>query len=144
MLFRSAILISPWSDFSTSNPGYALNARKDELTPGFLVKCSTSFLGTPYPHAVDANTNYTQPALAEAEWWDGIPVDDILITGGEDEILIDGVKAVAARLAKGRNGVQLLAAKDEAHEGPLLATLLAEPELGASADMIKSWVKSRL
>ncbi|KFZ02702.1 hypothetical protein V500_00013 [Pseudogymnoascus sp. VKM F-4518 (FW-2643)] len=142
--FLGAILISPWSDFSTSNPGYALNARKDELTPAFLVKCSTSFLGTPYPHAVDANTNYTQPALAEAEWWDGIPVDDILITGGEDEILIDGVKAVAARLSKGRNGVQLLAAKDEAHEGPLLATLLAEPELGASADMIKSWVKSRL
>lgn len=142
--FLGAILISPWADFNTSNPGYALNERKDELTPGFLVKCSTSFLGTPYPHPADANTNYTQPALAEAEWWDGIPVDDILITGGEDEILIDGVKAVAARLSKGRTGVQLLSAKDEAHEMPLLATLLAEPELGASADVIKSWVKSRL
>lgn len=109
------------------------------------MNCSTSFLGTAHPHPRDADTNYTQPALAPAHWWAGIPVESVLVTGGEDEVLLDGVRAVAKNLADGLGGgVELVVVKDEAHEGPFLAALMGESDFGESARRIQGWAKSKL
>jgi hypothetical protein len=35
--------------------------------------------------------HYHQPVVAPSGWWKDIPVKDVLITGGEEEILIDEI-----------------------------------------------------
>lgn len=35
--------------------------------------------------------HYNQPVVAPSSWWEDIPARDVLITGGEEEVLIDEV-----------------------------------------------------
>jgi hypothetical protein len=35
--------------------------------------------------------HYNQPVVVPNSWWKDIPVKDVLITGGEEEILIDEI-----------------------------------------------------
>ena len=147
-------MISPWAHFDYSTPAFKTNATKDDISIAFLENCSTAFLGTAYPHPQDKDTPYTQPAFAPADWWKDIPVDQILVTAGEDEVLVDGIRDLHKNLSDALTGgardgvsgnriVELLVAKDEAHESPMLDTALGL-ETGPSATRITSWVKSKL
>jgi acetyl esterase/lipase len=145
--FLGVVLLSPWADFETDHQSFETNVRKDDLTKAFLTNCSESFLGTKHPHERDADTAYTQPDLAPVEWWKGVPADrdSILITGGEDELLIDGVKSLAKNMSEGLGAeVELSVVKDEAHEGPLLEKMMGETEGGVNALKIEGWVRSKL
>jgi len=143
--FLGVVLLSPWADFETDHQSFETNVRKDDLSKRFLTNCSESFLGTRHPHERDADTAYTQPDLAPAEWWSGIPAHSILITGGEDELLIDGVKRLAKNMSEGLgSGVKLSVVKDEAHEAPLLEKMMGETEGGVNALNIEGWVRSKL
>ncbi len=148
--FLGLVLVSPWADFNYSHHSFKINERKDDISTAFLVNCSQSFLGTKYPHPVDADTNYTQPARADAGWWKDIPVDRVLVTGGEDEILVDGIRTLGQNLKAALEGhggekrlVEVLISREEAHEAPFLDTALGT-ESGESARRIESWVKSKL
>lgn len=94
-----AALISPWGDFSTSAPSYTRNEENDSVNGVILRKWSTYFLG-----GAPAD-NYNQPFLAPGSWWnqlDGV-VQELLITAGTDEVLLDGIavfaKAIEVRAA---------------------------------------------
>jgi acetyl esterase/lipase len=144
---RGAVLISPWASFDYSHPSFAKNAHKDDITKAFVTQCSQSFLGTAYPHPRDPqNEFYTQPGHAPASWWEGIPVEGVLVTGGADEILIDGVRMLGQRLveALGKDRVEVLVAKEEAHEHPLLATMMGESGEPESTGRIRGWVRAKL
>lgn len=153
--FLGLILISPWAHFDYSTPAFKSNATKDDISVAFLENCSDAFLGTSYPYAQNSDTPYTQPAFAPSEWWKDIPVDQILVTAGEDEVLVDGIRDLHRNLSEGLLGgvggdgvsgnrrVELLVAKDEAHESPMLDTALGLGT-GESASRITSWVKSKL
>ena len=39
--------------------------------------------------------HYNQPVVVPNSWWKDIPVKDVLITGGEEEVLIDEVREFA-------------------------------------------------
>lgn len=41
--------------------------------------------------------NYNQPILAPSSWWEDAPVKDVLITGGDEEILVDEIREFAAK-----------------------------------------------
>lgn len=41
--------------------------------------------------------NYNQPILAPSVWWKDVAVKDVLITGGDEEILIDEIREFAAK-----------------------------------------------
>lgn len=151
--FLGVILISPWAHFDYSTPAFTTNAIKDDISIPFLENCSKAFLGTAYPHPQDKDTPYTQPAFAPSEWWKDIPVDQILITGGEDEVLVDGIRDLRRHLVEGLGAssdgisgskhIELVIAKGEAHESPMLDTALGI-QTGESAKRIEGWVRSKL
>ena len=151
--FLGLILISPWAHFDHSTPAFTTNAIKDDISIPFLENCSKAFLGTAYPHPQDKDTPYTQPAFAPSEWWKDIPVDQILITGGEDEVLVDGIRGLHRHLVEGLGAssdgisgskhIELVIAKGEAHESPMLDTALGL-QTGESAKRIEGWVRSKL
>jgi hypothetical protein len=41
--------------------------------------------------------HYNQPILAPSSWWKDVVVKDVLITGGDEEVLIDEIREFAAK-----------------------------------------------
>jgi acetyl esterase/lipase len=139
----AAVLISPWVSFDLSHPSYA-NYPKD-LIDAEMLKCwSEAFMGTEYPFG---NTDaYNQPAIASASLWEGVPVEAVLVTGGDDEVLRDGILELARRIKEGlgEGRVQVLVAKNEAHEAALLDLLLQYQESTESGRAIEGFVRAKL
>lgn len=86
-----AALISPWGQFDTSAPSYPRNRYKDSIDAPVLQKWSAYFMGAADPD------NYNQPFLAAAGWWAGLNevVQDVRVTAGTDEVLVDDISAFA-------------------------------------------------
>lgn len=89
-----AALISPWGDFSTTALSYQRNAFKDSIDASVLRKWSAYFMdGADTDH-------YNQPFHAPGSWWIDLngAVQDVLITAGTDEVLVDDIEAFAEKL----------------------------------------------
>lgn len=86
-----AALISPWGVFSTSAPSFTRNEEHDSVNGAILRKWSTYFTG-----GAPAD-NYNQPFLAPGSWWSHLNglVQELLITAGTDEVLLDGIAEFA-------------------------------------------------
>lgn len=71
------------------------NEHNDIIHRQNMSKWSALFLG-------DAPRDpYNEPLTAASEWWDGVPVDEILIVAGAHDILVDDIKAMAIKLEVG-------------------------------------------
>jgi hypothetical protein len=42
--------------------------------------------------------NYNQPGIAPAEWWSGLPVQQVLITGGAREMLAEDIARLGEKM----------------------------------------------
>ncbi len=56
-------------------------------------------MGCPWPHA-EVSDEYNQACTASAEWWEGLKVQQILVTAGEEEVLVDGIKGFVETLSE--------------------------------------------
>lgn len=83
--FRGVCLISPWISFDITSPSFKKNKYKDMLTTTAGTRWSSAFMLTPWPHN-DSTDFYNQAITAPKGWWDDIMVEEILVTGGEDEV----------------------------------------------------------
>jgi acetyl esterase/lipase len=86
-----AVLISPWVGFDTSRASYQENQYFDMIPAVAVQRWSTAFMGNAKPD------HYNQPILAPSSWWTDVPVKDMLITGGDKEVLIDEIREFAAK-----------------------------------------------
>lgn len=110
-------------------------------------------MGTTAPHSENAD-EYNQPIMAEPEWWAGIPVQEVLIVAGKDEILVDDIVVFAERLEKGmamgKEGkgegqrVTLFVAEGECHDQTNLDVQFGYREPGAQTKLIRRWIGSKL
>ena len=41
---------------------------------------------------------YNQPLVAPADWWRDVPVNEILIVAGSDEVFVDDIAALAKKI----------------------------------------------
>lgn len=110
-------------------------------------------MGSPPPHAENAD-EYNQPIMAEPEWWAGMPVEEVLIVAGKDEILVDDIVAFAERLERGmaigKEGkgegkrVTLFVAEGECHDQTNLDVQFGYREPGKQTSLIRRWIGSKL
>lgn len=146
---HAAFLISPWSSFNTHTTSFKTNAEKDMFDARTLNRWSSAFLGSDSPFAGDF---YSEPVLAPASWWEKVTdvIDEVLIWGGGNEILIDGIEEFARRFTKGFGGkggkVTTIVTPKAAHD-----EWLAEKLLGYKGDsgpgssiVLKDWIKAKL
>ena len=56
-------------------------------------------MGCPWPHR-ERSDFYSQAITAPSEWWKGLKVENMLVTGGEEEMLIDGIRIFSKKLSK--------------------------------------------
>lgn len=91
-IFKAALLMSPWVTFDSNSPSMVVNEQKDYICRSSLRKWHEAFLGA---NELDP---YTTPLDAETEWWEGLPVKQILFTAGGDELFCHDVEALGAKM----------------------------------------------
>lgn len=69
------------------------NQAKDVLHIPSLKIWSAKFTGTA------PRDNYLDPLRAPPEWWVGLPIRDVLIVSGADEIFVDDIDVFARKLS---------------------------------------------
>lgn len=146
---HAALLLSPWCSFNTHTPAYKTNAEKDCFDARPLERWSAAFLGNDSPFAGDF---YSEPVTAPASWWEGTAdvIDEVLIWGGGNEILLDGIEEFSKRFTKGFGGkggrVNTVITEKAAHIEMILELLLGyKGDSGTgSAKVVKDWAKAKL
>lgn len=146
---HAAILISPWVSFNTNTPAYKTNAEKDMFDARPLIRWSTAFLGTDAPYAGDF---YNEPVLAPANFWEEVShvIDEVLVWGGANEILVDGIREFAKRFTEGFGGkggkVTTVITSKAAHIEPIAERIVGyKGDSGSGSQIvIMDWVKARL
>jgi acetyl esterase/lipase len=94
-----AVLISPWISFDVSADSFKRNAWKDCIGVIAGKQWSSAFLGCPWPHE-EASDEYNQALTADSSWWRDLKVEQILVTAGEEEVLVDGIREFVEKLSK--------------------------------------------
>lgn len=96
--FLGAALVAPWGEFRTNATSYTRNAAKDSIDAPVLRKWSAYYMGGA---KVD---NYNQPFRAVAGWWKDLHgvVQNVIVTAGTDEVLLDDIQAFADTLKVSR------------------------------------------
>lgn len=89
---KGLVLVSPWVTFSVSAASFQRNRDRDCISAGALSHWTQEFL---QEAAMD---NYNNPLSAPHEWWGNIPVTEVLVTAGEDEVLVDDIVAMTDKL----------------------------------------------
>ncbi|KAF1971008.1 alpha/beta-hydrolase [Bimuria novae-zelandiae CBS 107.79] len=146
---HAALLLSPWCSFNTHTRTYETNAEKDCFDGRTLERWSSAFLGSDSPFAGDF---YSEPVTAPAYWWEGTAsvIEEVLIWGGGDEIMRDGIEEFAQRFTKGfgKQGgrVNSVITPRAAHMEMILELLLGyKGDSGTgSAKVVQDWARAKL
>ena len=146
---HAALLLSPWCSFNTHTQAFTKNAESDCMSGEMLQRWGHAFLGTDSPFAGDF---YNEPVLAPASWWEGTAsvIEEVLIWGGEREILIDSIEEFAKRFTKGfsKHGgrVNTVITPKAAHMETILEMILGyKGDSGTgSAKVVKDWARAKL
>ena len=147
---HAAMLISPWCSLTQHHTAaHVRNAERDMFDSRTMSRWAAAFLNSTSPFAGDA---YSEPVLAGPEWWEPVAdvVDEVLIWGGENEILIDGIEAFSKKFSVGfrrRGGhVNVVVTKGAMHEEMIIERLLGyKGDSGTgSQGVVEEWVKAKL
>ncbi|KAI4267811.1 MAG: hypothetical protein LQ337_008176, partial [Flavoplaca oasis] len=113
-----AALVSPWGDFSTRAPSFTRNAANDSINGAVLQKWAAYFMD-----GARAD-NYNQPFLAADHWWRNLQgvVQELLVTVGTDEVLVDGIKGFTKTIEAVHPRTRAIFAPREFHDQPFMET----------------------
>jgi len=103
------LLICPWVSFDIDTPSWTENAAKDTIPK----ECQ--FLLAPSYVDPENRNNYSEPGLADAKWWSGIPAKDILNVYGGHEVLRDHIYQVGQKLQESGNPVHNVECAQHVH-----------------------------
>ncbi|KAF2997102.1 hypothetical protein E8E13_003612 [Curvularia kusanoi] len=146
----AALLISPWCSLTQhATPAYVRNAQRDMLDARTLSRWASAYLNSTSPFAGDA---YSEPVLASSEWWEPVAdvVEEVLIWGGANEVLIDGIEAFARKFSTGfrrRGGHVNFVVSDAAmHDEMIFERVLGyKGDSGTGSQrVVEEWVKAKL
>lgn len=73
-----------------------------------------------------------------------MPVQEVLVVAGKDEVFADDVVAFTDKLKSAVKDITLLVAEGECHDQAYLDIEFGYKEPGAQAKMIRSWIESKL
>ncbi|KAF4979216.1 hypothetical protein FZEAL_4525 [Fusarium zealandicum] len=96
-----AALISPWVELKSTSESMKTNSNKDVLEAAALDYWAGNFLGDSEPDP------WNSPLTAPAEWWSNLPVDRILVTYGDNELLRDDIGTLCDLLQSHSNKLAL-------------------------------------
>lgn len=90
--------------------------------------------------------NYTQALLAPSDWFSNLDkiVGGIIIWGGEQEVLIDSIDALARKLKDSSSNTEYVPTQGGAHVGWLADKIYGGKDRHESTLAIENWMVARL
>lgn len=85
-------LVSPWVAINSSAESMVSNKRKDLLSTVSLAYWAQNFLGDATPDP------WNTPLMAPEQWWTKLPVEEIVVLYGNDELLRDDAAMLCEKL----------------------------------------------
>ncbi len=136
------ILQSPWLSFWDNQ----IISRKRIQRCFHLSHLISVVNGLPgdFPPHISTSDNYNQALLAPPEWWKDIPVKDVLIIAGKDEILSDDIVEFADKLCRVKKEVEFLLAEREAHGAPTFDLGIPFKDVGQQTRKVREWLVEKL
>lgn len=131
-----AALISPW--VINMDPGYEslkANEDKDLLSAAALNYWTKNFMGSSTPDYW--NSVLTVPA----EWWADLPVEDILVTYGNNEVLRDGALDLSKAMQAGHPRTTARKYSNELHAHMVMNRFLHFNRPCESEKVFRSWIE---
>jgi len=143
---KAAVLIAPWTSSDVSRYSSMTKYANRDLVNS---TCANYWIAT-YKGGKDVvDDEYVCATLASAEWWRDTKCEEMLVTAGEQETLVDAITHWVDNYKQdtGRDSIKYVIGKREVHDAPLYS--LPESELiklgdSAQEGAIRLWIKERL
>lgn len=82
---KALVLLAPWVSFRTDLDSHTRNQYKDLISTPVGTMWSNDYLNG------KESTPYAEALRAPAEWWKDAKVEQVMVTAGADEILVDPI-----------------------------------------------------
>ncbi|KAI1616525.1 Alpha/Beta hydrolase protein [Exophiala viscosa] len=135
---RALVLLSPWVSFDISLHSFERNRNKDYLQAETEKRWSDLYVGSQEP------SPYNEPARASPSEWKDIPVQDILVTAGSNEVLLDGIEKWVKDLQAHNSNVTYKVANAEPHEAPLTWSIFGDHRETETQRNVLDWLKDHV
>lgn len=141
---NGAIAIAPWASSDREKyPSIDKYGYRDTVNYGNAMYWSKAYKGGA------PDDEYIYSALAIPSWWKNVKINHVLVTAGEEEVLVDTNKHLAERFKHGAGGdkLKLVIGEREVHDAPLMAIPESKlEELGEKKQegAIRLWIKKEL
>lgn len=129
-----AAMIAPWTLLDTEFPDMEIYHGGDLITQAVAQPWASAYLGNA------PRDNYTDLSNAPTDWYENFPVNQVLITGGGNEILLPIIQDLAEKFKKGFPNVELLVGHRECHVAPIYNLELGDSTETEQGKKVKSWL----
>ncbi|KAL4984470.1 alpha/beta-hydrolase [Aspergillus falconensis] len=119
---KGCFLVSPLASFDFNSPSYRTWFSADVLSRRVVDKWGRYLAdNSPWHREISAGNGWGMALDVPESWWDGFhAVDNIVVTGGYEEVFSDHVQQLGAMLKRKSRGEVVLYMGNEAHDGPLM------------------------
>ncbi|KAE9366753.1 alpha/beta-hydrolase [Stipitochalara longipes BDJ] len=130
---KAAAVFSPWVNLCMDGGSVLTNQMQDPVTVEVMKGWADNYLGAA---PLDF---YNQPRIAISEWWRGMPVEQLLITGAAREMLADDLVTFAETMKDIHKPTTVFFAPDDFHAQPVLGPEMGLGE-GQQGPIIREWL----
>ncbi|KAG6028474.1 hypothetical protein E4U19_001488 [Claviceps sp. Clav32 group G5] len=136
--FAGAVLLSPWLSLYTPVQAMRDTDAEDVLDKESLARWADGFLGGALPDP------WNDPLTAPREWWTELPIEDILLLYGEEELLRDDGARLAGVLGECHASTVAVAVPGEVHVHMVMNQFLLLKKPCESEELYKRWMERHL
>lgn len=133
-----AVMIAPWTLMETDYSDQAIYPGGDLITQDVAGPWASAYLGSA------KRDNYTDLSLASPDWYHDFKVSSVLITAGENEILLPVIEDFTSKFQAGFSPVELFIGKRECHVAPIYNLYLGDQSETEQGKKVKEWLKESL
>ncbi|TVY41874.1 putative steryl acetyl hydrolase [Lachnellula subtilissima] len=137
--FREIFIVSPGCNFITDTKSMQENLGKDWLTHDMMRKGYETLTESKEP-GIEFPNPWFLSVSAEESWWKDLPVGNVTITVGGNELFRDEVLTVGERIKKYHDReVTVLCEEGGVHCGPFFAMISGVTDDKSSTKLFKQW-----
>ena len=129
------LLISPWICFSMNSKSFEENIKKDIVTTEILKYFEADFVSS-----TDKN-NYSEPILANADWWVKAPVEKFLVLRGDYEVFRDDIETFSKTLGEAGLNIDAVNCARQVHMDCIL-DIMSGLEPGPMSFAVWDWLET--
>ncbi|KAH8698663.1 lipase/thioesterase family protein [Talaromyces proteolyticus] len=128
------VVIAPWTSLEETVAG-KYDCTGDIITPDAAKPWASAYLGK------TERDYYTDPVTAPSSWFSNFPVQEILVLGGQNEILLPFIKQFVVKVKTGFPSIEFFIGEGEGHVAPIYNLYVGDKKETKQGHKVKAWLK---